>query len=214
MRCSAALGWFLGRGSEKKTSDRGFTLIELLVVTGIMVFITSLVLVNNNRFGGQILLQNLAYDIGLSLRQAQVYGISVRRFGADNFSTGYGMHFARTSPTTYVLFADAVSTNGIYDGCASPVSCELVESTEITRGFYVSGLFVGPASGEVSVNSLDILFKRPEPDACISANDAVTINGAGECTINPNERARIVLSSPRGDEVGIVVEVTGQISVE
>ncbi len=198
----------------KKSGERGFTLIELIVVTGIMVLISSLVLVNNNKFGGQILLRDLAYDVGLSLRQAQVYGISVRRFGADNFSTGYGMHFELGSPTSYVLFADAVTANGIYDGCASSAACELVESTTISRGFYIKELYVGPADAEIPVTKLDILFKRPEPDACISANGAVTISAAGECTVNPNERAHIILSSPRGDTHGVVVEVTGQISVE
>src|SRR3989344_9303934 len=70
---------FLSRIIGKKnwslaTTERGFTLIELLVVTGILVLISGLVLANNTRFGGAILLKNLAYDVGLSIREVQVYG--------------------------------------------------------------------------------------------------------------------------------------------
>ena len=50
--------------------DRGFTLIELIVVTGIIVVVSTLVLSSNARFGGAILLENLAYDVGLSVRKA------------------------------------------------------------------------------------------------------------------------------------------------
>jgi prepilin-type N-terminal cleavage/methylation domain-containing protein len=79
--------------------SRGFTLIELLVVTAILVIVSGLVLANHSRFGGKILLQNLAYDMALSVRQAQVYGISVRQFGAGTYSAGYGIRFSTSVPT-------------------------------------------------------------------------------------------------------------------
>ena len=192
--------------------EAGFTLIELLVVTAILIVISSLILVNNGRFGGVILLENLAYDLALSVRQAQVYGISVRQFGSGNFSVGYGMHFAISSPTTYVLFADAISQNGLYDGCPSQASCELVESKNIERGYYISDLCVATGGGSETcgISSLDIFFRRPEPDAHISANG---ISGIG----NPaalQARGRVILSSPRGDSRSVVVEATGQISTQ
>lgn len=201
------------RSSLRAGAALGFTLIELLVVTGILTVVTSLILFNNNRFGGAILLENLAYDIALSIRQAQVYGIAVRRFGTSNFSIGYGMHFETASPTTYVLFADALSANGLYDGCPDSISCELVESTEILRGYRVADLCAIPSGGGAEVcglTKLDILFKRPEPDAYISANG---VSG----TANPvalQERGRIVLESPRGDRLSVIVEIAGQIATQ
>src|SRR3989344_5480115 len=106
------------RSSQLVAGERGFTLVELMVVTGIFVVITSLILANNTRFGGAVLLENLAYDIALSVRRAQVYGIAVRRFGEDDFSAGYGVNFTIGTPAVYILFADIYpksTGNGIYE---------------------------------------------------------------------------------------------------
>lgn len=192
---------------------RAFTLIELTVVTAIIVIITGVVLANNNRFGGQVLLQNLAYDIALSIREAQVNGISVARFGSDaTFGAGYGVDFNLSNPNVYTLFGD-ISGNGLYD-CASPgsSSCELVTATTISPGYKVQSLCVTPGQGAEScdgISKLDILFKRPEPDAWISVNGDSCITVSSYC----EESARIVLSSPRGDTVSVVIEANGQISV-
>ena len=185
-------------------SDKGFTLIELLAVAGIIVLITSLILVNNNKFGGKILLENLAYDVALSIRQAQVYGISVRQFSTGTFDIGYGVYFnsSPASAKSYSLFGDA-NGNSLWntgeDVAPSPYSIE--------RGYHIYKLCAprgANASTCTAVNRLDIVFRRPEPDAYIRRNGLAAVQ----------ESARIVLRSPRGDEVSVVVEITGQISVE
>ncbi|OGG61968.1 hypothetical protein A3C21_03580 [Candidatus Kaiserbacteria bacterium RIFCSPHIGHO2_02_FULL_59_21] len=204
---------FLKADSRQLKATPGFTLIELLVVTAILTIVSGVVLANNGRFGGLILLENLAYDVALSIRQAQIYGISVRQFGSGNFDVGYGMHFSIGSPATYVLFADAVSGNGIYDGCPTEAMCELVESTDIERGYHIADLCAAGSGSEAEtcgLSELDLFFKRPEPDAYISANG---VSGVA----NPaalNARGRIVLESPRGDRTSVVVEATGQIAIQ
>ena len=171
-------------------------------MTGIIVVISGVVLSSNLRFGGAITLRNLAYEVALSVREAQIFGISVRRFGDDIFTAGYGMHFRASSPTSYILFADAVTQNGLYDG-----SGELVESIAIGRGFEIADLcvVVGIETTETcGIAKLDILFQRPEPDAQIRYNDGASLN----------QRARVILVSPRGDSASVLVEATGQISVQ
>lgn len=188
---------------------RGFTLIEMLVVTGIIALISGLVLVNNNRFGGVVLLQNLAYDIALSIRQAQIFGISVQRFNSS-FGSAYGMHFVPTSglsTDSYQLFADAIQPpDGLYD-CPQPgtANCELVQSTTISQGFKIQRLCATPPgqSEECGLASLDITFQRPEPDAFIRSPAYAGLN----------ESARVEVVSPRGDVKSITVEANGQISV-
>jgi len=191
---------------------RGFTLIELLVVTAIIVIITGVILADNNRFGGVVQLQNLAYDVALSIREAQVYGISVAGLGASGnpFGSGYGMHFDVSTPQQYELFTDTAGS-GIYAPSESiPPSPYAIES-----GYKIEALCVTPSGGaeNCSAGKLDVVFKRPEPDAWISAS----VNGSETSCINNNAAcescARIVLMSPRGDLISVVVGSNGQISV-
>lgn len=189
----------------------------MVVVTAIIAVITGLILVSDSRFGGKVLLENLAYDMALSIRQAQVYGVSVQRFGTT-FNVAYGMHFDTSNPTQYNTFADACSpANGLYDaaggGCASG---ELVgQVVTLERGFRISKLCAPAGTNSAtctSVNPLDITFKRPEPDACFSASGTSDYT-AGNCR-DTYANARIVVKSPRGDLQSIIVEANGQITVQ
>lgn len=196
-----------GVSARAHTAARGFTLIEMLVVVGIVAIVSGLVLVNNNRFGGVAILQNLAYDMALSVRKAQIYGISVARFGTV-FAPAYGMHFQSSSPTGYVLFADVLTPrNGVYD-CPAPGTgnCELMQATSIITGYKINTLCATPSGGSETcgLSTLDITFQRPEPDAYIRATELPGLN----------ESARIVLQSPQGITKSVTVEVNGQISVE
>lgn len=177
--------------------SRGFTLIEMVVVMGVIAVVSGVILVNNGRFGGQVLLQNLAYDIALSIRQAQVYGIAVQRFN-NEYAAAYGMHFSISSPDIYLLFADVTTVNGVYDGTS-----ERVQSSTITSNYGITALRINGCSGTV-VSNLDILFKRPDPDAFISAPPLSGLQ----------QSACITVSSPRGDTKNVIVEVNGQIAVQ
>lgn len=183
----------------------GFTLIELLATVGIMTLITGMILANYNTFGGNVLLQNLAYDIALTIRQAQVFGISVKRSGATGFNAGYGVHFDMASPGTFVIFADA-SEDGMYD------PGELVNAITIRSGYHLQQLCVRTGAVEDCANttSLDILFKRPEPDAWISRNGTACITAGGTCY----EWAKIVAASPNGATMSVQVYANGQISIQ
>src|SRR3989344_7763105 len=184
--------------------SRGFTLLELMVVTGIFMVLSSVVLSSNGRFGNQIVLQNLAHDMALTIRQAQVYGIAVRRFEGANFDVAYGMHFilpAPDAPSTYELFADADS-DGVYDYDAG----ETVNTTTIGGGYRIVDIQVLDGNGveNLGVGEVNILFQRPEPDALIRRS-------AGEAL---NQRVKIVLESRRGNQSTVIVEASGQISVQ
>lgn len=171
-----------------------------MVVTGIFMVLSSVVLSSNARFGNQIVLQNLAHDMALTIRQAQVYGIAVRRFESANFDVAYGMHFSLTTPTAYELFADA-NPNGIYDGADTVVS-----PTNIGGGYKIVDIQVLDGAGveNLGVGEVNILFQRPEPDALIRRS-------VGEAL---NQRVKIVLESRRGNQSTVTVEASGQISVQ
>ena len=207
---------------NSKLKTKGFTLIELLVVSAIVVMLATVILSSQGKFGGQVLLQNFAYDVALSIRQAQVYGISVLRFGSDQqfkFNTAYGAHFdtsSQASQFSYVLFADRYPTppnsNGFYDASQG----ELVKTMSITRGYKISRLCAPAGADPLSctqVTRLDLLFVRPEPDALIAANGVQcyhSLNPAAACKTS----ARIVLLSPRGETMSVTVSNNGQIAVD
>lgn len=195
----------------------------MLVVVAIITLISATVLANNNRFGGVIQLENLAYNVALSVRQAQVYGISVRRV-AGTFGAGYGMYFDSSTPTAYVLYADTISQNGLYT-CAQPgtSNCEAITTTSISGGYQISDLCYTPQNSSTEIcnsttpgaaGKLHILFKRPEPDAYIGINAVETLDGNGAPTSAIQQNARVVLRSPRGDTVGVRVDNNGQITVQ
>ena len=213
-KCKSCVPVFFqqAKGYKLQADSRGFTLIELIVVMAIVVVVSTLILANNARFGGAILLESLAYDVGLSIQKAQVYGEGVRRFGTDTYSAGYGIRFNRATPISYVLFADVYPSpdgNGLYEA----EQAELVESLTMLQGFRVVDLCGVGAGGTEEIcdySTLDVIFKRPEPDAYISVNG---ISGI----VSPSalqERGRIILESPRGDRISVVVEATGQIAVQ
>ncbi|MBI2048691.1 MAG: hypothetical protein HYT30_02075 [Parcubacteria group bacterium] len=177
--------------------------MELIAVTGIMVILSTILLANYNRFGGAITLRNIVYDVALSIRESQTYGISVRKFGegAGLFGAGYGVHFEKTSPTQYILFGDAIEADGLYD------AGESVDLLTMRGGYHIYDMCATPAGGgadECLLDSLDVLFKRPDPDAFIRVNDLSTLY----------QKACITIESPRGDQLAVVVWLTGQISIQ
>ena len=181
-------------------------MVELVVSVGILVVITSIVLVNHSFFGGNILVGNLAYDVALSIRQAQVFGLSVREFGigTGQFDVGYGVHFDSDSPTSYRLFADVDKGKTFDIGDGTQEAFTISQGYSIARVCATNTAAVEVCTDDGDITTLDIVFIRPDPDAYIRADgDAATIY----------ERARIVVQSPRGTTREVVVESTGQISI-
>lgn len=195
------------RTQKKKTLlKRGFSLIELVVSAGILVLITSVVLVSHSTFGGNILIGNLAYDVALSIRQSQVFGLSVREFGigTGQFDVGYGVHFDKDDLSSYLLFAD------LDKGKTFDVGDGVQEVFNLRQGYSIDEFCAtNAASVELctkagNMSTLDIVFIRPNPDAFIRVDgNASTIYG----------RARIVMRSPQGTSRQVIVESTGQISI-
>ncbi len=188
----------------RRTQSSGFTVVELMVSASILIVITSVVFAQHSRFSGNLLISNLAYDMALTLRQAQVYGLSVREFGTGSgeFDIGYGVHFDQSTPTAYILFVDR-DKNGRYDSVAENVEIFSLRQGNLIRQFCAtlsSGTEKCAGSG---ITILDIVFVRPDPDANIRSDVAGDLYRS----------ARITVESPQGVARLIDVVATGQISV-
>jgi prepilin-type N-terminal cleavage/methylation domain-containing protein len=190
---------------NRLAKNSGFTLVEMIVTVGIFAFIAVAIFVRNSSFNSSIILTNLAYEVALSIRQAQVYGLSVREFdpGSDRFDSGYGVNFNANNKVNYIFFADT-DNDGIYDG-----SGELLETYALRRGNVVGKFCATNAAnrercsdtGELSY--LDITFMRPNPDAIIETSFAESYKSA-----------TIHIIAPNGNERVVSVQQTGQISIQ
>jgi len=211
----------------KKSFVRGFTLIELLVSIGIMLVITSTVLLNQGTYTSAISLMNLANDISLTIRQAQIYGVSVKELqtGTGDFSSAYGVEFNISNTggnNAYIFFADRGGMkNGYYDGtwdCPIGGTSECLQKINLSSNNIISKLCMirkndnGQCSNNPSmlVDRVDITFLRPSNMA-----NLIFFNNGGQTPGNQNiQGVEITVSSPTTATHTIIVYTTGQISVK
>jgi prepilin-type N-terminal cleavage/methylation domain-containing protein len=217
----------------------GFTLIELLVVVGIFGILSSVIFANYSGFDSIIVLENVAHEIALEVRQAQSFGIGVREFssGNDEFPI-YGVRVPSLSSgmiQNIFLFADIPPVgqqkgNGVYDGGDScvPGSGECVEQVFLQKyyiyaicgnikkqlGDYtpfrmIDDVTASGAAVYCDKDALEITFTRPNPDAFSTGYE-----GGVKDPESPYSDAEIIVATPGGHVRTVVVWSTGQITVE
>ncbi|OHB24234.1 MAG: hypothetical protein A2542_02515 [Parcubacteria group bacterium RIFOXYD2_FULL_52_8] len=214
----------------------GFTVIELVVTLAIFVVMTTIVLANYPKFNDKIGLEVLAQNIALSIREAQVYGISVRAENVlqENLAPAYGIHFwggetnlqdqVQQGKAQYVLFADDNATrNNVFDGQAYGASSCLVEASGLLRQSSAQGecvqVYTITGQSEVGIICAGLLTKNSgisDPvarfqtnlDAC--KNDPLTAEWVTEADVvfrRPNPEATITVKTNRGRVIGSVSDL-------
>jgi prepilin-type N-terminal cleavage/methylation domain-containing protein len=207
----------------------GFTLIELMVVLAIIVTMTMIVLTNQNTFNKTLVLANTAYDIALTLRSAETFGLGSRATVVGVSNAGYGIHFENAPTNSFTLFADTSPPANVSNchglpligGASAPDAqfgdCKFTSGLDqrvnnadfkLGNAIIISNFCVFPVVGAWScastgLTSLDIVFSRPNPDAFMSRGGAYDVSLTKAC---------IVVSSPQGGTPRyITVAKSGQI---
>lgn len=188
------------------TSQKGFTLIEMITVLGIFAVLTSVVIFNYNKFRSDTILTNMAYEVALSVREAQIYGISVRNGGPGSYEDSYGIYLPVGESGQYFLFVDG-DKNSKFDGtsCDSPGLNEVcVTPYTLQRKVTISNIqkVEGTTCTTSEQTGLSILFKRPNPEPIIMGKEVDQIN-----------QAEITIQSPDGTKRYVEVYGNGQIAV-
>ncbi|MEO8638164.1 MAG: type II secretion system protein [Candidatus Taylorbacteria bacterium] len=186
-------------------SSRGFSLIELAVTITIFVVLTTAVLIKNSRFQSDLIITNLAYEIALTIRQAQTYGINVKAYDSTSFNYAYGVHFdvgTSAAKEKFQLFVDLDDSNVYTEDPLEEVSAFQLKAKNVISDLCVYQVSSGGV-GDCTIDFVDITFKRPEPEALICI-------GTDSCEA---KRAVIEVTSPKGVKRTVEVKSTGQISV-
>lgn len=202
----------------------GFSLPEILVSIAIMAFIATTVIYNQGDFNDRIALGGSASDVELQIREAQVYGISVREFqpGTSEFDSSYGIHFNLSgsgSNNSFLFFADRGTKNKIYDGtiaCLTGGANECIRRFTLSRNNIISDICVILSTGVNQcysggfISRFDAVFIRPSPSANIAF-----FNTSGTQIFFPNHQgAKIVIRSPKGSTKEVILYASGQISIQ
>ncbi|MDO8603902.1 MAG: prepilin-type N-terminal cleavage/methylation domain-containing protein [bacterium] len=179
---------------------QGFTLVELLVSIGIFTIMTGVVLANYRTYNTNANFANSSEDIVLALRQAQVYGVSVKG-ESSSFNIPYGVSFDISStgkPNQIILFADKDS-----DGIYAPASDSIVQTITWQSPIGITALECGsvPCTGGV----LNVTFKRPNPDARIT--QGATVDDSVQI-------AKITVGNGGTKTSTITISKAGQISIQ
>lgn len=177
------------------SSARGFTLLEMIVVLAIVVLLTGVILSGQSIFNQSLLLTDTSYTVALSFQETQTLGLSSEKsLGIQNAATG--LHFASVPANSYIQFGDISPGTYIPTWCptgmsgtptAKPGNClydpqdnELLHTYSFSDGFTQSFCAyqdlggvetqIGCSNSESNaLQSLDIVFERPNTDAIMTA---------------------------------------------
>ncbi len=144
--------------------NKGFTLVELMVVSGIIIFMTALVLINYRPGSQQLALTRSAHKLAQDIRRIQEMAMSPREesLAAGTFRGSYGIRLHQSDPSEYRLFADC-NDNQDYELGAD----EVLESIDFENGVEITDLFG---------THLRIIFSPPDPTTTLKPSaDSVWI---------------------------------------
>lgn len=176
----------------------GFTLIEILVAIAIMTIIMGVVIFDHQKFSERMRINNLTYQIALSIRESQAYGINVRGLTdstSQRFDIGYGISFDTKNPTSYSTFW--------FDNAGKETK---ISTYNLERGNKIKQVCKFESlSQDCNSGIVDIRFKRPYPDAFFAFNGGSLPN---------TQRVEVEIVSPSGICKVIEVNKAGQISTD
>lgn len=201
----------------------GFTLIEFVVVMIIFAIMSSVSLFNYNAYRNRIEYTNLAQDIALTIRQAQVYGLSGtdRRIGSDviNPNVLFGSMIVditqdrsirgvaiNPEQKTLILFDDA-NRNRIFDETSDVVIDRRAVTDSATKLSVCFSMVLndnGECEEELSSdNYAYITFTRPYPEPSIRYDG-----------VNYSQFVLIIKDKNNNPKMKVEVTPSGQIAAK
>ncbi len=194
----------------------GFSLVELLVVIAIAGIIIGVIFSDLPGFDENEKLLITSQEMGIVMREAQVFGIAVRgeetgteETGTNFFPLRYGVYYDTNINANEInLFADTFPAsvgNSIYDAGNDYLNRTYTVETPIEINKFCVSDTGAPAdeacSDVVSLTNVTILFNRPNPEPTINSDLGVD-----------SQYVRFELTSSES-KIDVYVWKSGQISV-
>jgi prepilin-type N-terminal cleavage/methylation domain-containing protein len=208
---------------------KGFTLIEFIVIISIFAVMASVALFNYNGFRSNVGLNNLAHDIGLTIRQAQIFGWSNQSASVSGNlqldSSGNpvrfadGVYFAQSDLGTQFVLYQKSNPTALQN--FDPTDLPVVDTIKINGPYVISGIYSSQNKSSLQIttgiippginNQIDvsIAFTRPKPEAKFfaGANQIMTDTYLGIYLRNKTDPVNAASHV-------IIVSQTGEIDVQ
>ena len=196
----------------------------MLVSLAIIGIMSGVVIARYNSFDSTVLLKSAAYDIAATLREAQVYSVSVLGT-SGGFNTPFGVTFTPdTQEYQFFRFMDAMNFPYYQSGMIQNIN----DPAQMSRSITIVNLCVNIRVGGVlqtkchsdntsTLTRLDISFRRPEFKALFHVEDPPgSVNNPTNNSDGNIESVQIDLGSLAypGNVYSVIVGLLGHISVE
>lgn len=204
------------RIGNKKDKIAGFTLLEMLIVIVIISILLVVVLFNYRDVESKSVLKNIAYEVALSIREAQSLGLGVKKYVPDSgiinpgtgvFNQPYGIHVndGAVEAKSIYLFSD-VNEDGICDNCTGGACPGTGECRQVL------GLHSGAEIQNICLKGLEGGSTSSLAEECINPKPGVTGSSFYSAAVRfkrPNPDARFTAGNQDGS---VNTSVTNAIS--
>lgn len=134
---------------------------ELIVVLFIVTVVSTVIIGNISSFSSRAQLRNIAQNLSLDVRRAQIYGVTVKEAkpgttsSYKSYTTGYGVVLRLDHPNMYVLFGDRPVT---------PYPADPTAPLPVGNGLFNAGTIIpdGWSAGGCNFDSSTIIGNRNE----------------------------------------------------
>lgn len=208
----------------------------MLVVLAIIGVISAIAFTSQAIFNRTLTLTNTAYNVALSVRQAENYGIASRIFGSVR-NAGYGVRFDIGTTTAYYFYADTYSPIGDSTNChcnnatcaalpdAKPGNCvydasygagasELVSQYKFGSGISVADLCgVDSSTGVKHCAAASPADLRTLDVVFIRPNTQVSLIGSLNSGVQVHLSSVTIYLAASGVQRCVTVNSVGQVSV-
>lgn len=212
----------------KENTSRGFTLVEMTIVAAIFGILTMIVVLKYGDFTSNLLVTNMAYEIALTARQAQAFGVGVRGFELDGdrgFGYPYGVFLnlddgtseTGTLARSFIFFVDRdddlFCDDGVIGGpgvsnCVCAAGDECINQFTLQRNIRITSIGVGNQNFDCdTVTAAAVTFKRPSPEARIIKQEGDFEDGLGFIQI------KVEAPATETNPSYVLIRKNGQISV-